>query len=128
MVTHKKNWQYKKKNRPLERKEKKEKNRLNVEHNPQRPTNNTQTRIGDCIPLCLFHNNEVLHNVKAVAIWLQSQLFPALCLNQQVAILIDAKNGHLLIASADQSHSCITAIARENNSQYRKSIQYCGLY
>ena len=48
----------------------------------------------------LLHNNEILHDVKAVAIGLQSQFLSTVCADSQVAILIDASHRHLLIAMA----------------------------
>ena len=56
----------------------------------------------------LFHNNEILHDVEAVPIRLQSQLLSAVGADSQVAILIDASHCHFLVAMATQLNHCTT--------------------
>lgn len=48
-----------------------------------------------------FGSNQPLHDVKGVAVWLQTQhFFGPVCPHPEVAIVIDTQYGHLFIALA----------------------------
>ena len=66
----------------------------------------------------LFHDNEILHDVEAISIRLQGQLFSSVCADSQVPVLIDTSHRHLLVATATQLNHCVTG--ENDNSLFRQ--------